>query len=140
MINHIKWILFATGWHSIRAIGSSIMLILTYLGSTRGAPNEWVVTLLGDFAIGIGAIILTYKLYNSPTNIIGGILLAWNVLGLFDLIGAIVLTSIVPYEPFPEIGLNTLGFRFAFSINSLIQISSIYLLFTPKLFEYFNIK
>ena len=140
MINHIKWILFATGWHSVRAVGSSIMLILTYLGSTRGAPDEWVVTLLGDFVIGIGAIILTYKIYKSPSNIIWGILLAWNVLGLFDLIGAIVLTSIVPYEPFPEIGLNTFGFRFVFSINSLIQISSLYLLFTPKLFEYFDIK
>ena len=140
MINQIKWILFATGWHSIRAVGSSIMLILSYLGSTRGAPDEWIVTLLGDFAIGIGAIILTYKIYQSPSNIIWGILLAWNVLGLFDLIGAFVLTFIVPYEPFPEIGLNTLGFRFVFSINSLIQVSSIYLLFTHKLFEYFNIK
>ena len=58
-------------------------------------------------------------------------------MGLFDLIGAIVLTFIVPYEPFPEIGLNTFGFRFVFSINSLIQISSIYFLFTPKLFEYY---
>ena len=73
MINHIKWILFATGWHSVRAVGSSIMLILTYLGSTRGAPDEWVVTLLGDFVIGIGAIILTYKIYKSPSNIISGI-------------------------------------------------------------------
>ena len=140
MIGQIKWILFATGWHSIRAVGSSIMLILSYLGSSRGAPDEWIVTLLGDFVIGIGAIILTYKIYKSPSNIMWGALLAWNVLGLFDLIGAIVLTSIVPYEPFPEIGLNTFGFRFVFSINSLIQISSIYLLFTPKLFEYFNIK
>ena len=140
MINQIKWILFATGWHSIRAVGSSIMLILSYLGSTRGAPDEWIVTLLGDFAIGIGAIILTYKIYQSPSNIIWGILLAWNVLGLFDLIGAYVLTFIVPYEPFPEIGLNTLGFRLVFSINSLIQVSSIYLLFTHKLFEYFDIK
>ena len=140
MISQIKWILFATGWHSIRAVGSSIMLILSYLGSSRGAPDEWIVTLLGDFVIGIGAIILTYKIYKSPSNIMWGALLAWNVLGLFDLIGAIVLTSIVPYEPFPEIGLNTFGFRLVFSINSLIQISSICLLFTPKLFEYFNIK
>ena len=140
MNKQIKWILFATGWHSIRAVGSSIMLILSYLGSTRGAPDEWIVTLMGDFAIGIGAIVLTFKLYKSPSNILWGILLAWNVLGLFDLIGAIVLTFIVPYEPFPEIGLNTLGFRLVFSLNSIIQISSIYLLFTPKLFEYFDIK
>tara|TARA_S200000501_G_scaffold314669_1_gene306699 strand:- start:4625 stop:5047 length:423 start_codon:yes stop_codon:yes gene_type:complete len=140
MGNHIKWILFATGWHSIRAVGSSIMLILSYLGSTRGAPDEWIVTLIGDFIIGIGAVILTSKIYKRPTNILWGILLSWNVLGLFDLIGAIVLTSIVPYEPFPEIGLNTLGFRLVFSFNSIIQISSIYLLFTSELIKYFKIK
>ena len=140
MNNQIKWILFATGWHSIRAVGSSIMLILSYLGSTRGAPDEWIVTLIGDFIIGIGAVILTSKIYKRPTNILWGILLSWNVLGLFDLIGAIVLTSIVPYEPFPEIGLNTFGFRAVFTLNTIIQISSIYLLFTSELFEYFDIK
>ena len=75
-----------------------------------------------------------------PSNIIWGVLLAWNVLGRFDLIGAIVLTFIVPYEPFPEIGLNTFGFRAVFTLNTIIQISSIYLLFTSELFEYFDIK
>ena len=140
MEKKIKWILFATGWHSIRAVGSSIMLFLSYLGSTRGAPDEWIVTLIGDFVIGIGAVILTLEIYKRPSNIIWGILLAWNVLGLFDLIGAIVLTFIVPYEPFPEIGLNTFGFRAVFTLNTIIQISSIYLLFTSELFEYFDIK
>ena len=66
--------------------------------------------------------------------------MAWNVLGLFDLIGAIVLTFIVPYEPFPEIGLNAFGFRAVFTLNTIIQISSVYLLFTSELFEYFDIK
>ena len=55
------------------------------------------------------ALFLAYYAYKNPTSILWGILLAWNILGIFDLFGAIVLTFIVPYQPLPEIGLNEIG-------------------------------
>ena len=61
-----------------------------------GAEIRYATAFNGAFVrdnkIGIGAVILTLEVYRRPSNIIWGVLLAWNVLGLFDLIGAIVLT------------------------------------------------
>ena len=66
-------------------------------------------------------------------------MLAWNILGIFDLFGAIVLTFIVPYQPLPEIGLNEIGVRIVLSINSLIQISAIIILFNRTTLNYFKV-
>jgi hypothetical protein len=44
-----------------------------------------------------------------------------------------------PFGPLPEIGLNSSGVRFVLSLNTLIQISSIYLMFQKDIKEYFKI-
>ena len=44
-----------------------------------------------------------------------------------------------PFGPLPEIGLNAMGVRFVLSLNTLIQISSKYLLFHKDIREYFRI-
>ena len=44
-----------------------------------------------------------------------------------------------PFGPLPEIGLTATGVRFVLSLNTLIQISSIYLLFHKYIKEYFRI-
>ena len=135
----LNWLIFATGWMSFRAVGSGLFLFWTFTGNERSAPSEWIVSFVGDFIIGITALFLVYQIIKKPTAILWGLLLSWNVLGLFDLFGAIVISFIVPYEPLPEIGLTTLGVRFILSLNTLIQISSIYLLFQTNIIEYFKI-
>ena len=61
------------------------------------------------------------------------------MVGLFDLFGAIMVSFEAPFGPLPEIGLNSSGVRFVLSLNTLIQISSIYLLFHKDIREYFRI-
>ena len=135
----LNWLIFATGWMSFRALGSGLFLFWTFTGNERSAPSEWIVSFVGDFIIGITALFLVYHIIKKPSAILWGLLLSWNVLGLFDLFGAIVISFIVPYEPLPEIGLTSLGVRFVLSLNTLIQISSIYLLFQTDIKEYFKI-
>jgi len=135
----LNWLIFATGWMSFRALGSGLFLFWTFTGNERSAPSEWIVSFVGDFIIGITALFLVYHIIKKPSAILWGLLLSWNVLGLFDLFGAIVISFIVPYEPLPEIGLTTLGVRFILILNTLIQISSIYLLFQTNIKEYFKI-
>ena len=135
----LNWLIFATGWMSFRAVGSGLFLFWTFTGNERSAPSEWIVSFVGDFIIGISAFFLVYHIIKKPSAVLWGLLLSWNVLGLFDLFGAIVISFIVPYEPLPEIGLTTLGVRFILSLNTLIQISSIYLLFQTDIKEYFKI-
>ena len=135
----LNWLIFATGWMFFRALGSGLFLFWTFTGNERSAPSEWIVSFVGDFIIGITALFLVYHIIKKPSAILWGLLLSWNVLGLLDLFGAIVISFIVPYEPLPEIGLTTLGVRFILSLNTLIQISSIYLLFQTNIKEYFKI-
>ena len=135
----LNWLIFATGWMSFRALGSGLFLFWTFTGNERSAPSEWIVSFVGDFIIGITAVFLVYQIIKKPSAILWGLLLSWNVLGLFDLFGAIVISFIVPYEPLPEIGLTSSGVRFVLSLNTLIQISSIYLLFQTNIREYFKI-
>ena len=135
----LNWLIFATGWMSFRAVGSGLFLFWTFTGNERSAPSEWIVSFVGDFIIGISAFFLVYHIIKKPSAVLWGLLLSWNVLGLFDLFGAIVISFIVPYEPLPEIGLTSLGVRFVLSLNTLIQISSIYLLFQTDIKEYFKI-
>ena len=135
----LNWLIFATGWMFFRALGSGLFLFWTFTGNERSAPSEWIVSFVGDFVIGITALFLVYQIIRKPSAILWGLLLSWNVLGLFDLFGAIVISFIVPYEPLPEIGLTSSGVRFVLSLNTLIQISSIYLLFQTDIKEYFKI-
>ena len=135
----LNWLIFATGWMSFRALGSGLFLFWTFTGNERSAPSEWIVSFVGDFIIGITALFLVYQIIKKPSAILWGLLLSWNVLGLFDLFGAIVISFIVPYEPLPEIGLTSSGVRFILSLNTLIQISCIYLLFQTSIKEYFKI-
>ena len=44
-----------------------------------------------------------------------------------------------PYGPIPEIGFNAVTVRSILSLNTLLQISSIYLLFQKDVKEYFKI-
>ena len=135
----LNWLIFATGWMSFRALGSGLFLFWTFTGNQRSAPSEWIVPFVGDFIIGITAIFLVYYIIKKPSAILWGLLLSWNVVGLFDLFGAIMVSFEAPFGPLPEIGLNSSGVRFVLSLNTLIQISSIYLMFQKDIKEYFKI-
>jgi len=93
---------------------------------------------VGDFFIGITAIFLVYHIIKKPSTILWGLLLSWNVIGLLDLIGAINVSFTAPYGPIPEIGFNELVVRFILILNTLLQISCIYLLFQKEIKEYFK--
>ena len=93
---------------------------------------------MGDFFIGITALFLVYHIIKKPSTVLWGFLLSWNVIGLLDLIGAINVSFAAPYGPIPEIGFNELAVRFILSLNTLFQISCIYLLFQKDIKEYFK--
>ena len=135
----LNWLIFATGWMSFRAVGSGLFLFWIFTENDRSAPSKWIVPFVGDFIIGITALFLVYYIIKKPSAILWGLLLSWNVLGLFDLFGAIVISFIIPYEPLPEIGFNALAVRSILSLNTLLQISSIYLLFQKDIKEYFKV-
>ena len=137
MPNSIKWIVFVTGWMTFRAIGSSLFLFWNITGHERGAPSEWVLALVGDFIIGTTALFLVYFILKKPSYLIWGLLLFWNILGILDLFGAITTSLQVPYGPLPEIGLTNLGVRFVLILNTLLQISCIFLLFKDSVRNYF---
>ena len=138
MSNSIRWIIFVTGWMTFRAIGSSLFLFWNITGNERGAPPEWVLALIGDFIIGTTALFLVYFILKKPSYLIWGLLLFWNILGVVDLFGAITTSLQVPYGPLPEIGLTNLGVRFVLILNTLLQISCIYLLFKDSVRNYFK--
>ena len=94
---------------------------------------------MGDFFIGTTALFLVYYIIKKPSAILWGLLLSWNAVGLLDLIGAIDVSFSAPYGPIPEIGFNALAVRSILSLNTLLQISSIYLLFQKDVKEYFKV-
>ena len=134
----INWIIFVTGWMSFRAVGSGLFLFLIFSGHERSAPSEWIVPFIGDFFIGITAIFLVYYVIKKPSTILWVLLLSWNVIGLIDLIGAINVSFAAPYGPIPEIGFNEFTVRSILILNTLLQISCIYLLFQKDIKEYFK--
>ena len=134
----LHWIIFVTGWMSFRAVGSGLFLFWIFTENERSAPSEWIVPFVGDFFIGITALFLVYHIIKKPSTILWGLLLSWNVIGLLDLIGAINVSFAAPYGPIPEIGFNELVVRFILSLNTLFQISCIYLLFQKDIKEYFK--
>ena len=115
----LNWLIFATGWMSFRALGSGLFLFWTFTGNDRSAPSEWIVPFIGDFIIGITAIFLVYHIIKKPSAILWGLLLSWNAVGLFDLIGALDISFAAPYGPIPEIGFNALTVRSILSLNTL---------------------
>ena len=135
----INWIIFVTGWMSFRAVGSGLFLFWIFSGNERSAPSEWIVPFIGDFFIGITAIFLVYYIIKKPSTILWVLLLSWNVVGLLDLIGAINVSFATPYGPIPEIGFNELTVRSILILNTLLQISCIFLLFQKDIKDYFKL-
>ncbi len=135
----LNWIIFVTGWMSFRAVGSGLFLFWIFTENERSAPSEWIIPFVGDFFIGITALFLVYFIYKKPSAVLWGILLAWNFVGLFDLYEAITTSILVPYEPIPELGLNDFGVKSVLTLNSIIHISAIYLLFQSRIKSYFNL-
>ena len=123
-----------------RAVGSTIFLFLTAVGSPRSAPYEWIIAFSGDFVIGSTSLFLAYQILKKPTVMLWGILLAWNAVGVFDLIGALSLTITTPFSPFPEIGLNEIGVRTILILNTILQTISLVLMFQSSVLSYFNFK
>ena len=134
----LNWIIFVTGWMSFRAVGSGLFLFWIFTENERSAPSEWIVPFVGDFFIGITALFLVYLIIKKSSTILWGLLLSWNVIGLLDLIHAINVSFAAPYGPIPEIGFNESVVRFILSLNTLFQISCIYLLFQKDIKEYFK--
>ena len=60
------------------------------------------------------------------------------MVGLLDLIGAINVSFDAPYGPIPEIGFNELTVRSILILNTLLQISCIFLLCQKDTKEYFK--
>ena len=139
MPTSIKFLIFATGWMVFRAVGSGLFLSLGILESPRAAPPDWTIAFLGDFAIGTTALFLAYMIWKKPSAFLWGILLAWNAVGIFDLIGALSHSFSAPFSPFPEIGINEISIRTILSINTLIQSIALLLMFRPQVKAYFRV-
>ena len=139
MPTSIKFLIFATGWMVFRAVGSGLFLSLGLLESPRAAPPDWTIAFLGDFAMGTTALFLAYMRWKKPSAFLWGILLAWNAVGIFDLIGALSHSFSAPFSPFPEIGINEISIRTILSINTLIQSIALLLMFRPQVKDYFRV-
>jgi len=139
MPTSIKFLIFATGWMVFRAIGSGLFLSLGVLESPRAAPPDWTIAFLGDFAIGTTALFLAYMIWKKPSAFMWGILLAWNAVGIFDLIGALSHSFSAPFSPFPEIGINEMSIRTILSVNTFIQSVALIAMFRPQVKAYFRV-
>ena len=135
----IKILILTTGWMVFRAVGAGLFLILGVIGSDRSASSDWTIAFLGDFVIGTTALVLAYHIWKKPTAFLWGILLAWNAVGLFDLFGALSHSFSAPFSPFPEIGINEESIRMILTLNTVIQLVAIVLMFTPKVKAYFSV-
>ena len=139
MPTSIKFLIFATGWMVFRAVGSGLFLSLGILESPRAAPPDWTIAFLGDFAIGTTALFLAYMIWKKPSAFLWGILLAWNAVGIFDLIGALSHSFSAPFSPFPEIGINEISIRTILSLNTFIQSIALLVMFRPQVKTYFKV-
>ena len=139
MPTSIKFLIFATGWMVFRAIGSGLFLSLGILESPRAAPPDWTIAFLGDFAIGTTALFLAYMIWKKPSAFLWGILLAWNAVGIFDLIGALSHSFSAPFSPFPEIGINEMSIRTILSVNTFVQSVALLVMFRPQVKAYFRV-
>ena len=139
MPTSLKFLIFATGWMVFRAVGSGLFLSLGILESPRAAPPDWTIAFLGDFAIGTTALFLAYMIWKKPSAFLWGILLAWNAVGLFDLIGALSHSFTAPFSPFPEIGINEISIRTILSLNTFIQSVALIVMFRPQVKAYFRV-
>ena len=139
MPTSIKFLIFATGWMVFRAIGSGLFLSLGVLESPRAAPPDWTIAFLGDFAIGTTALFLAYMIWKKPSAFMWGILLAWNAVGIFDLIGALSHSFSAPFSPFPEIGINEISIRTILSVNTFVQSVALIVMFRPQVKAYFRV-
>ena len=139
MPTSIKFLIFATGWMVFRAVGSGLFLSLGILESPRAAPPDWTIAFLGDFAIGTTALFLAYMIWKKPSAFLWGILLAWNAVGIFDLIGALSHSFSAPFSPFPEIGVNEISIRTILSLNTFIQSVALIVMFRPQVKAYFRV-
>lgn len=135
----IKILILTTGWMVFRAVGAGLFLILGVIGSDRSASSDWTIAFLGDFVIGTTALVLAYHIWKKPTAFLWGILLAWNAVGLFDLFGALSHSFSAPFSPFPEIGINEKSIRMILSLNTVIQLVAIVLMFRSKVKAYFSV-
>ena len=139
MPTSIKFLIFATGWMVFRAVGSGLFLSLGILESPRAAPPDWTIAFLGDFAIGTTALFLAYMIWKKPSAFLWGILLAWNAVGIFDLIGALSHSFSAPFSPFPEIGVNEISIRTILSLNTFVQSVALLVMFRPQVKAYFRV-
>ena len=139
MPTSLKFLIFATGWMVFRAVGSGLFLSLGILESPRAAPPDWTIAFLGDFAIGTTALFLAYMIWKKPSAFLWGILLAWNAVGIFDLIGALSHSFSAPFSPFPEIGVNEISIRTILSLNTFIQSVALIVMFRPQVKAYFRV-
>ena len=139
MPTSIKFLIFATGWMVFRAVGSGLFLSLGILESPRAAPPDWTIAFLGDFAIGTTALFLAYMIWKKPSAFMWGILLAWNAVGIFDLIGALSHSFSAPFSPFPEIGINEMSIRTILSVNTFVQSVALLVMFRPQVKAYFRV-
>ena len=139
MPTSIKFLIFATGWMVFRAVGSGLFLSLGILESPRAAPPDWTIAFLGDFAIGTTALFLAYMIWKKPSAFLWGILLAWNAVGIFDLIGALSHSFSAPFSPFPEIGMNEISIRTILSLNTFVQSVALLVMFRPQVKAYFRV-
>ena len=135
----VKVLIFTTGWMVFRAVGAGLFLILGVIGSDRSASSDWTIAFLGDFVIGATALFLAYHIWKKPTAFLWGILLAWNAVGLFDLFGALSHSFSAPFSPFPEIGINEKSIRMILTLNTVIQLVALVLMFRSKVKAYFSV-
>lgn len=122
-----------------RFIAGVINLEWIFTGRERAASPDWIVSIAGNTLIGLFAIFLGYYILKKPSRMLWSLLLCWNAVGLFDVIGAFSQTIFSPFAPFPEFGIGCEEFQFVIVSNAFIHMLIFYLLWNKNVKSYMGL-
>jgi hypothetical protein len=94
---------------------------------------EWILPFCVDITVGVTAPILTWRIWDHPSPMLWGLVLAWSFYGMYDLINQIVVNRLTPSGQYSRSTVFLV-------IVMLIQISAMCMLFTDGVFhKYFGL-
>ncbi len=106
-------------------------------GGVGDPPDAWLMPLVGDAAIGLGAIIVAVLIWQRPTPTTWVIAVVWSALGAFDALAAfIVQTS----SPWPEFFMIEIFGPSMFFAAAALHLAIIYLLSQPEVLAHFELR
>jgi hypothetical protein len=106
-------------------------------GGAGDPPDAWLMPLVGDAAIGLGAIIVAVLIWRRPTPTTWVIAVVWSALGAFDALAAFIVQTTSPWPEFFMIEIFGSSMFFAAAV---LHLTIIYLLSQPEILARFDLR